>query len=130
MKTDISALGSYRADSQSGGWVKTYESERIYKQSADGVSEHPHAEYLHVGKGDEEIPQEISCCQSLNHGRSTRIPIDTFLGVHFPALLIREHNPQRQHIDHAALHEGHNMNIPVHLSVLGQGIVLNRHQVI
>lgn len=108
----------------------TYESKGIDDKGTNGMSEHAQAEDIHVGNCDEEIPEEVTSRQGLNHGDSTRVAIDTLLLIHVPAFVIGEHDPEREGIDGSTLDKRDHMDIPVQFLCPRQAVVLDRnHQV-
>lgn len=77
----------------SNGEARTYISERVDKQGADGMGEDAEAEYIDEKEGRDEVPDEVSRCKGLNHAASTGISPYALLPVHRLALLIGEHAP-------------------------------------
>lgn len=73
--------------------ARTYISERVDKQGADGMSEDAEAEHIDEKEGRDEVPDKVSRCKGLNHAASTGISPYARLPVHPLALLIGEHAP-------------------------------------
>lgn len=87
------------------------------------MSQHSQAKDLDVLDRDDEIPKEVSRRQTLNHPGSTSVPKDPLLTIHALALLVRVHDPERQEVDHTALHERDYVHIPVQPLAVIQSIV-------
>lgn len=98
--------------------------ERVDENGADGVGQHTETKNIHVGGGNAKVPEEIAASEGLDHGGAPRVAPEALLLVHLLALLIGVHDPQGQGADGGALHEGHDVDVPVQLLGLGQGGIL------
>lgn len=106
----------------------TYESKTKHPQSANSMEQHPDAEYLQVNRADDQIIRKVPRCQSEDESAAAGISVNALLGGHGFALVVSEHDPQGHGVDHGALDEGDDMNIPVDLCAAVELIVVLREQ--
>lgn len=85
----VSTLYGLRRNSE----ARTYVSERVDKQGADGMSEDPEAKDVDEKECRDEVPDKVSRCKGLDHAASTGISPYARLPVHSLALLISVHAP-------------------------------------
>lgn len=79
------------------------------------MRQQPPPEHSHIHAADHEIPKKIPRRKPLNHAAATRVAPDALGPSHGLALLIRPDDPERKGVDQAALHQRHDVHVPVQL---------------
>lgn len=106
------------------GLDKTYESEGEDGDGGNGVREHTPTEDVHISRAHIQVPEEVSQRLALKQTAHSIVSPDPLLPVVRAApglaLLIEEDDVQAQRVDHAALHERDDVNIPANLGALGE----------
>lgn len=92
---------------------ETYESHTEYPECTNTMKQHPHAKDLDVDHADYQVVHKVPRCEPQDERGGTGVPIYALGGVHGFPFLIREHHPEGDDIDHAALDKGHDPDIPV-----------------
>lgn len=118
-----------------GGKVDRYENTTTYKpqrehhQRSDRMRQHSPPKHPHPTHTHDQIPQEIACCEALDHAPSAIVAPDPLLPRHAPPLFIHPHHPERQAIHENTLHHGDDMDIPVQARAPGQSRVDAREEI-
>jgi len=86
------------------------------------MSEQAQAKDVDVQGRHEQVPDEVSRRHTLDEAAGPSVPPDALLPVHGLALLVDGHDPERHGVDEDALHQGHDVRVPVRLlrAVMGR----------
>lgn len=92
------------------------------------MGQHAEAKDIHVGGGDEEVPEEIAGGKGLDHAGAARVAPEALPPIHLAPLLVDVDDPEGQGVDGGALDEGDDVDVPVQLLAPGQGAILGREE--
>lgn len=93
----------------------TYVSKAENPQGTDSMEEHADSKHPNIDRADDQVVDKVSGRESSHHATNAGVSINAFTDIHRFPLFIGEHSPQGQGIDEGALHQRHNMHIPVQL---------------
>lgn len=111
-----------------GSLQGTYESEQIDSKSTNGMSQRAEPKNIKVPRRHDEVPEEVPCRECLHHAAGARVPPDSLLPPHGAALLIGEHDPERERVDERALDERDDVGVPVEAAAAREVVVDVRHE--
>lgn len=100
---------------------KTHKPQTKHHQRRDGMRPQPPAKRTDIHAADDEIPEEIASGKALNHAARAGVAPDALGPGHGLALVVGPHDPQRQRVDDAALHQRHDVHVPVQLRARREG---------
>lgn len=85
------------------------------------MEQHANSEDSHMLDSNHQIPQKVAASKGLDQARCASIAMHTLLLIHGVALVILPDDPQGHGADQGALHEAHDMHIPVQLGASIEG---------
>jgi hypothetical protein len=93
------------------------------------VGQHSRPEDADVLERDDEIPQEIAARKRLYQPSGAGVSMYFASPVHLAPLLVFGHNPECEHADDGALHERHDVHVPVEFCAGIEAVVCVREEV-
>lgn len=106
-----------------------YETEGEDGAGRDGVHQHTDTEDVNVVCTGEQVPDEVTSCQTLQEAQSAIVAPDLAGPVHAVALSVVIHDPQSSRVDQQALDHRYNVYIPVDACAPVERVVCLREQV-
>lgn len=77
----------------------THESKRKDGDCRDGVQQHANTEDLDVPEGDDQVPEKVASCHTLQHATSTVVSPNPAGPVHVPSFIVEIHDVQCSRVD-------------------------------
>lgn len=79
------------------------------------MEQHSNAKDVHVYSAHNQVVQKIPGRKSLHEATGPGVSVHPLRGGHAVPLTVGEHDPQSDQVNEGALHERHDMDIPVEL---------------
>lgn len=102
---------------------RTHESKTEHYQRRHRMRQQAPSEHAHIHATDDKVPEEVPRRKALDHAIPARVAPDALGPGHALTLLVREDDPEGEGVDQAALHQRHNVHVPVQLRARRQGRV-------
>jgi len=93
------------------------------------MGKHPWPKDANVLQGNDQVPHEVASRKCLDEASGTRITMHLGSPVHLTPLFVLVHDPQSEDAYQGALHEGNDVDIPVHLGARIEAVIYPRKKV-